>query len=90
MVPGSAISFDEIWESLMPPARKPPSAVRTSTCASEIPEGRAQSTRPSGPNRTTVPFPVSTAVHALDDDSFSAVVRCHDPGGEIYQIAITR
>jgi hypothetical protein len=31
-----------------------------------------------------------TAVHALDDDSFSAVVKCHDPGGEIYQIAFTR
>jgi hypothetical protein len=31
-----------------------------------------------------------TAVHALDDDSFSAVVKCHDPGGEIYQIALTR
>jgi hypothetical protein len=31
-----------------------------------------------------------TGVHALDDDTFSAVVRCHDPGGEVYQLAFSR
>ncbi|MEN6343089.1 MAG: hypothetical protein ABFC89_11095 [Methanospirillum sp.] len=31
-----------------------------------------------------------TAVHATDTDSFSAVVRCHDPSGEVYTVTIGR
>lgn len=31
-----------------------------------------------------------TAVHALEDDSFSASLKCHDPNGEVYTVAFTR
>jgi hypothetical protein len=31
-----------------------------------------------------------TTVHALDKDSFSAAVMCPNPGGEVYQIELTR
>ncbi len=31
-----------------------------------------------------------TAVHALEDDSFTAALRCHDPNGEVYTVAFTR
>jgi hypothetical protein len=31
-----------------------------------------------------------TAIHALGDDSFSAAIRYHDPGGEVYQLAFSR
>lgn len=29
-------------------------------------------------------------VHALEDDSFSAALRCHDANGEIYTVSFTR
>jgi hypothetical protein len=31
-----------------------------------------------------------SAAHAIDADSFSATVRCHDPNGEVYTVAIGR
>ena len=31
-----------------------------------------------------------TAVHVTDDDTFSAVIKCHDANGELYNVAITR
>ena len=31
-----------------------------------------------------------TGVHATDDDSFSATIRCHGANGELYNIAVTR
>ena len=31
-----------------------------------------------------------TGVHVLDDDSFSATVKCHDANGELYNISISR
>ncbi len=30
-----------------------------------------------------------TCVHATDDDSFSATVRCHGANGELYNVAVT-
>ena len=31
-----------------------------------------------------------TAVHALEDDSFSASLKCHDENGELYTVTFTR
>jgi hypothetical protein len=31
-----------------------------------------------------------TGVHVIDDDSFSATVKCHDANGELYNVLITR
>lgn len=31
-----------------------------------------------------------TGVHVLDDDSFSATVRCHAANGELYNVLVTR
>jgi hypothetical protein len=31
-----------------------------------------------------------TGVHVLDDDTFSATVKCHDANGELYNVAISR
>jgi hypothetical protein len=31
-----------------------------------------------------------TAPHATDADLFSAVVRCHDPNGEVYTVTLDR
>ncbi len=31
-----------------------------------------------------------TAVHATDNDTFSAVIRCHDANGEVYTVTIGR
>ena len=31
-----------------------------------------------------------TAVHAADDDTFTAAVRCHDANGEVYTVTIGR
>ncbi len=31
-----------------------------------------------------------TGVHVLDDDSFSATVRCHDASAELFNVAVTR
>ena len=28
--------------------------------------------------------------YALDDDSFAASLRCHDPNGEVYTVVFTR
>ena len=32
----------------------------------------------------------ATAVHVLDDDTFSATIKCHDANGELYNVGITR
>ena len=31
-----------------------------------------------------------TAVHVLDDDTFSVTLKCHDANGELYNVGITR
>ena len=31
-----------------------------------------------------------TAVHATDDDSFSAALRCHAASGEVFTLALSR
>jgi hypothetical protein len=31
-----------------------------------------------------------TAVHVTDDDTFSAVIKCHDANGELYTVTIGR
>ena len=31
-----------------------------------------------------------TAIHVLDDDSFSATIKCHAASGELYNVAISR
>lgn len=31
-----------------------------------------------------------TAAHVTDADSFSAVLRCHDPNGEVYTLSLSR
>ena len=31
-----------------------------------------------------------TTIHDLDEDGFSATLRCHDPNGEIYSVTFTR
>ncbi len=32
----------------------------------------------------------ATGVHVLDDDTFSATIKCHDANGELYNVGITR
>ena len=31
-----------------------------------------------------------SAAHALENDSFSASLRCHDPNGEVYTVGLSR
>jgi len=35
-------------------------------------------------------LPTPTAAHATDADSFSAVVRCRDPGGGVFMVTLGR
>lgn len=52
----------------------------------------------SDPRRASVPTPRAeiasamggTAVHALEDDTFSASLKCHDENGELYTVTFTR
>ena len=32
----------------------------------------------------------ATGVHVLDDDTFSATIKCHDANGDLYNVSITR